>query len=211
MFGYINFLRSSTSGRGTFTMEFDHYADVPPGMVDKAHGARGLEPLAAVISGADLQRRRGARSLCMQQSIFNVTLVVGDYDEAIAFFVGKLGFTLIEDTYIPAQDKRWGGRRRRRARRARGCCSRVPQRPSARRPSVIRPEARVGFFLGTDDFWRDYRAMTVAGLKFVREPTVESYGTVAVFEDLYRQSLGLRGAQGHLVRRCGRRVLPNRS
>ena len=43
----------------------------------------------------------------MQQSIFNVALVVREYDEALAFFVGKLGFTLIEDTYVPEQDKRW--------------------------------------------------------------------------------------------------------
>ena len=120
----------------------------------------------------------------MQQSIFNVTLIVGDYDEALAFFVGKLGFTLIEDTYMPAQDKRWvvvappgsAGTRLLLAR-----ASNDRQRAAVGNQTG----GRVGFFLGTDDFWRDYRAMTAAGVKFVREPSTESYGTVSVFEDLY--------------------------
>jgi len=120
----------------------------------------------------------------MQQSIFNVTLVVRDYDEAIAFFVGKLGFTLIEDTYMPAQDKRWVVVAPRGATGTRLLLARAGN--DRQRAAVgNQTGGRVAFFLGTDDFWRDYRAMTAAGVKFTREPSVEAYGTVAVFEDLY--------------------------
>jgi catechol 2,3-dioxygenase-like lactoylglutathione lyase family enzyme len=130
---------------------------------------------------ADERRVKGR---IMQQSILHVALVVRDYDEAIAFFTKKLHFTLVEDTYIPEQDKRW-----------------VLVRPPGgagtnillARPSTVEQAALVGnqtggrvtFFLSTDDFWRDYRAMTAAGIRFVREPKTEAYGTVAVFEDLY--------------------------
>jgi len=120
----------------------------------------------------------------MQQSIFNVTLVVRDYDEALAFFVGKLGFTLVEDTYIPAQDKRWvvvaprgsGGARLLLAR-----ASNDRQRAAVGNQTG----GRVALFLGTDDVRRDYRAMTAAGIKFTRAPTEAAFGTAAVFEDLY--------------------------
>ena len=120
----------------------------------------------------------------MKQSIAHVTLVVRDYDEAIAFFTVKLRFTLVEDTYIREQDKRW-----------------VLVAPSGSdgtslllaRPSEPGQEAFVGnqtggrvtFFLRTDDFWRDYRNMVANGIAFVRQPAVTDYGTVAVFEDLY--------------------------
>jgi catechol 2,3-dioxygenase-like lactoylglutathione lyase family enzyme len=120
----------------------------------------------------------------MQQSIFNVTLVVRDYDEAIAFFVGKLDFTLIEDTYMPAQDKRWVVVAPRGSTGTRLLLARAGN--DRQRAAVgNQTGGRIGFFLGTDDFWRDYRAMTAAGVKFTREPSVEPYGTVAVFEDLY--------------------------
>ena len=121
----------------------------------------------------------------MKQSIVHVALVVRDYDEAIRFFVETLGFTLVEDTYQPEQDKRW-----------------VLVRPSgADGPALllaraITPEqeraignqtgGRVFLFLSTDDFWRDYNRMVSLGVTFVRPPTVMPYGTVAVFEDLYR-------------------------
>ena len=120
----------------------------------------------------------------MEQSLLHVALVVRDYDEAIDFFTKKLSFILIEDTYIPEQDKRW-----------------VLVRPPGThgtdvllaQPSNPEQEAyvgnqtggRVSFFLGTDDFWRDYKNMKSVGIRFVREPRVETYGTVAVFEDLY--------------------------
>lgn len=120
----------------------------------------------------------------MKQSITHVTLVVGDYDEAIAFFCQKLHFELIEDTYQPEQGKRW--------------VVISPPRSSGTNLLLARastPEqevsignqtgGRVFLFLSTDDFWRDYNEMLAAGIKFIREPKNESYGIVAVFEDLY--------------------------
>ncbi len=120
----------------------------------------------------------------MNQSLIHVALVVRDYDEAIAFFVEKLNFTLVEDTYQPEQDKRWV----------------VVAPPGSRGTSILLARAstpvqepfignqaggRVFLFLSTDDFWRDYRRMVSLGIHFIREPKVEPYGTVAVFEDLY--------------------------
>lgn len=120
----------------------------------------------------------------MEQSIVHVALVVRDYDEAIAFFTEKLRFTLVEDTYQPAQDKRWV----------------VVAPPNSRGTSLLLARAstpeqqaaignqtggRVFLFLNSDDFWRDYREMVARGIRFVREPKTEPYGVVAVFEDLY--------------------------
>ena len=120
----------------------------------------------------------------MKQAIIHVALVVRDYDEAIAFFCQKLHFELVEDTYQPAQDKRWV----------------VVSPPGSSgtnlllaRASTPEQEAAIGdqtggrvfLFLSTDDFWRDYNGMLAAGIKFIREPKNEPYGTVAVFEDLY--------------------------
>lgn len=120
----------------------------------------------------------------MRQSIAHVTLVVRDYDQAIAFFTRKLSFTLVEDTYIPEQDKRW--------------VLVAPPGSTGARLLLARPShpgqvpfignqtgGRVTFFLRTDDFWRDYRRMKEIGIEFVRGPAVASYGTVAVFKDLY--------------------------
>ena len=120
----------------------------------------------------------------MKQSIAHVALVVRDYDEAIAFFTGKLLFTLVEDTYIPEQHKRWvlvapPGSTGTSLLLAR------PSHPGQDRFAGNQTGGRVTFFLRTDDFWRDYRRMLDAGLAFVREPSVASYGTVAVFKDLY--------------------------
>ena len=120
----------------------------------------------------------------MRQSIIHVALVVRDYDEAIAFFCQKLHFELVEDTYQPEQDKRWV----------------VVSPPGSNGTTLLlarasKPEqkdfigrqtgGRVFLFLSTDDFWRDYNEMRSLGIEFVREPKTESYGTVAVFEDLY--------------------------
>ena len=120
----------------------------------------------------------------MRQSIATVALVVRDYDEALAFYVGTLGFTLVENTYIPAEDKRW--------------VTVAP--PGSTGPLLLLARAvgeeqssrignqtggRVFLFLYTDDFWRDYAAYRSKGVVFVREPKEESYGTVAVFEDIY--------------------------
>jgi catechol 2,3-dioxygenase-like lactoylglutathione lyase family enzyme len=120
----------------------------------------------------------------MRQSIALVTLVVREYDEAIEFFTRTLKFTLVEDSYVPEQDKRWvvvappgtGATRLLLAR-----ASTDEQRGAIGRQTG----GRVAFFLRTDDFWRDYRDMSAAGVTFVREPRVEPYGTVTVFADLY--------------------------
>ncbi len=119
-----------------------------------------------------------------RQSIGHVSLVVRDYDEALAFFVGTLGFDLIEDTYIPAQDKRWvlvapPGSRETRLLLARASDDEQRSRVGAQ------TGGRVFLFLHTDDFWRDYERLRGKGVKFRRLPKDEAYGTVAVFEDLY--------------------------
>jgi catechol 2,3-dioxygenase-like lactoylglutathione lyase family enzyme len=119
-----------------------------------------------------------------KQSILHVALVVRDYDEAIAFFCGKLRFTLVQDEYQPEQDKRWvvvapPGSTGTTLLLARA--SGPEQEPFVGRQTG----GRVFLFLSTDDFWRDYEEMRAAGIRFVREPKDASYGTVAVFEDLY--------------------------
>ena len=120
----------------------------------------------------------------MKQSIVHVTLVVKDYDEAIEFYTQKLNFELIEDTFQPEQDKRWvivsppgsNGVTLLLAR-----ASKSEQEPFIGNQSG----GRVFLFLNSDDFWRDYNSMKSKGIKFVREPKQQDYGTVAVFEDLY--------------------------
>jgi len=120
----------------------------------------------------------------MKQSIVHVALVVRDYDEAIDFYTKKLHFTLVEDTYQPDQDKRWvlvappGST---------GTTLLLARASKPEQEAYIGNQTggRVFLFLQTDDFWRDYNEMVSLGIKFVREPKVEPYGTVAVFEDLY--------------------------
>jgi catechol 2,3-dioxygenase-like lactoylglutathione lyase family enzyme len=120
----------------------------------------------------------------MRQSLALISLLVRDYDEALAFFVGKLGFELVEDTPIPAQAKRWvvvappgdGGCRLLLARAAN----------EEQRALIGRQAAgRVLLFLHTDNLARDHAAYTARGVTFVRPPKVEPYGQVAVFLDLY--------------------------
>lgn len=120
----------------------------------------------------------------MNQAIAHVALVVREYDEAIEFFTGKLGFQLIEDKYIAAQDKRWVVVAPRGGNGARLLLARAADE---RQQSAIGNQTggRVFLFLTTDDFWRDYHAMQNEGIRFVRQPVTEPYGTVAVFEDLY--------------------------
>jgi catechol 2,3-dioxygenase-like lactoylglutathione lyase family enzyme len=120
----------------------------------------------------------------MKQSVGYVALVVADYDEAIRFYVGTLGFTLIEDTYIEAQDKRWvlvapPGSTETKLLLARA----VGPEQSSRVGDQT--GGRVFLFLHTDDFWRDYEQLKARGVIFVREPRQERYGIVAVFRDLY--------------------------
>ena len=120
----------------------------------------------------------------MKQTIGQVAIVVHEYDEAIAFYVETLGFTLIEDTYIPEQDKRWvvvapPGATESRILLARA----VGEEQSSRVGNQT--GGRVFLFLFTDDFWRDFNSYKARGVVFVREPKKEAYGTVAVFQDLY--------------------------
>jgi len=112
-----------------------------------------------------------------------VTLVVRDYDDAVTFYVDALGFDLVEDTPLD-EDRRWvvvappgpGGAALLLARAV----------DDAQRARVgDQTGGRVFLFLRTDDFAGDHRRMTDAGVTFVEEPRHESYGTVAVFEDLY--------------------------
>jgi catechol 2,3-dioxygenase-like lactoylglutathione lyase family enzyme len=120
----------------------------------------------------------------MKQSIVHVALVVRDYDEAIAFFTETLRFTLVEDRYIPEQNKRWVVV----APPGSTGTSLVLARPSNSEQQAFvgnQTGGRVTFFLGTDDFQRDYDYMVARGVEFVRGPQTASYGTVAVFKDLY--------------------------
>lgn len=122
----------------------------------------------------------------MKQSIALVSLVVRDYDEALAFYVGTLGFTLIEDTYIAQQDKRWVVVAPPGATETQ--CRLLLARAVGGDQSLRignQTGGRVFLFLYTDDFWRDFRAYQAKGIQFVREPKEEPYGTVAVFQDLY--------------------------
>ena len=126
----------------------------------------------------------GERRITGRQTIGQVALVVRDYDEAIDYYVGILGFALVEDIYIAAQDKRWvtvapPGSAETRLLLARS----AGKEQSARIGNQT--GGRIFLFLHTDDFWRDFRSYKAKGVAFVREPMAESYGTVAVFEDLY--------------------------
>ncbi len=120
----------------------------------------------------------------MKQSIGLTALVVRDYDEAIEFYTGTLGFSLVEDTYIPEQDKRWVVVAPPGSIESRLLLARAANEAQSSR---IGDQAggRVFLFLNTDDFWRDYHAYKAKGVVFVREPREESYGVVAVFKDLY--------------------------
>ena len=120
----------------------------------------------------------------MKQSLLHVTLVVRDYDEAIDFFTNKLGFTLVEDLYQPEQDKRWVVVRPPGSNGASLVLGR-PSKPGQEAFIGNQTGGRVTFFLGTDDFWRDYDNMVAKGVEFVRDPKEETYGIVAVFKDLY--------------------------
>jgi catechol 2,3-dioxygenase-like lactoylglutathione lyase family enzyme len=119
----------------------------------------------------------------MAESLACVTLVVRDYDEAIAFFTDALGFVLLEDS--PRENgKRWvvvapagdtGGRLL------------LAEAATAEQERAIGNQTggRVGFFLHTDDFAKAHQTMSAKGVRFLEEPRHEPYGTVAVFEDLY--------------------------
>jgi len=122
----------------------------------------------------------------MPQSLAHIALVVRDYDEAIAWFTGVLGFTLVVDAYQPEQVKRWvlvappgAGEN--------AATLLLARASTPEQAAFIGNQAggRVFLFLRTDDFWRDYEAYRARGVRFVRPPAEQPYGTVAVFEDLY--------------------------
>ncbi len=120
----------------------------------------------------------------MKQFVGLTAVVVKEYDEAIDFYTKVLDFNLIDDSYVPEQDKRW-----------------VVVAPPGNTGSQIllaravgdeqlsrvgnQTGGRVFLFLYTDDFWRDYQTYVDRGVEFVREPKTEDYGIVAVFRDLY--------------------------
>ncbi|MGV3558356.1 VOC family protein [Larkinella arboricola] len=119
----------------------------------------------------------------MKQNIAQIALVVDDYDEAIEFYTQKLRFTLLEDTVL-SPTKRWvlvappGST---------GCRLLLAKAADELQKSRVGNQTggRVFLFLHTDDFWRDYKQLVQNQIVFVRDPTKEAYGTVAVFEDLY--------------------------
>lgn len=119
----------------------------------------------------------------MQQQIVHMALVVADYDEAIAFYTQKLNFELIEDT-VMSETKRWVIVAPRGASGAQLLLAKAANEEQLSRVGN-QTGGRVFLFLSTDDFWRDYRAMSEKGVNFVRQPQEMPYGTVAVFEDLY--------------------------
>lgn len=120
----------------------------------------------------------------MRQQIGLTALVVRDYDEAIAFYVETLGFELVEDTCQPAEDKRWVVVSPPGATESRLLLARAINEEQASRIGN-QTGGRVFLFLYTDDFWRDFETYKSRGVIFVRKPKKESYGTVAVFQDLY--------------------------
>ena len=116
----------------------------------------------------------------------HVALLVADYDEAIAWYVGRLGFTLVEDTAQPEQGKRWVTIRPPNApAHATTILLARAATPEQARAVGTQAGGRVFLFLATDDFARDHAAFTAAGVEWVRPPVTHAYGTVAVFRDLY--------------------------
>ena len=119
----------------------------------------------------------------MNQRIGLVSLLVRDYDEAISFYTHRLHFNLVEDTDLGA-GKRWvlisplGSTET-------GLLLAKAASPEQETRIGNQTGGRVFLFLQTDDFWRDYQDMKSNGIQFLEEPRKESYGTVAVFEDLY--------------------------
>jgi catechol 2,3-dioxygenase-like lactoylglutathione lyase family enzyme len=128
--------------------------------------------------------RRPDGAVQMRQALALVSIVVRDYDEALNFFAGILEFNVVEDTYIPEQDKRWivvappGSK---------GACLLLARASNLEQTLHIGNQTggRVFLFLHTDDFRRDYERYKAKGVEFVRPPREEPYGTVAVFSDLY--------------------------
>lgn len=127
--------------------------------------------------------KRGVLYNRLMQTLGHIAVVVREYDEAIAYYTGVLGFRLVEDTHM-GEGKRWvlvapeGSI---------GTSILLARAAGAEQASRVGNQTggRVFLFLHTDDFWRDYRMLESRDVVFVREPKEEAYGTVAVFRDLY--------------------------
>jgi len=119
----------------------------------------------------------------MYQRIAHIALLVDNYDDAIEFYTQKLDFQVLEDTKLN-EEKRWVTIAPKGAKE----CSLLLAKAANERQRISignQTGGRVGFFLFTDDFWRDYDKMKARQINFVRPPETFEYGTVAVFEDLY--------------------------
>ncbi len=120
----------------------------------------------------------------LAQHIALTSLVVADYDEAIDFFVTKLNFQLLADQPIPEEQKRWVVVSPSQTAGAQLVLAQA--KTDTERLSIgNQTGGRVFLFLHTDDFWKDYKAYKSKGVEFIEKPREESYGTVAVFKDLY--------------------------
>lgn len=119
-----------------------------------------------------------------KQALALTAILVREYDEAIAFYVGVLGFSLIEDSFVAAQNKRWVVVAPPGATESRLLLARAAN-PDQESRVGNQTGGRVFLFLHTDDFWRDFNSYASKGVSFVRPPSEEPYGTVAVFRDLY--------------------------
>jgi catechol 2,3-dioxygenase-like lactoylglutathione lyase family enzyme len=119
----------------------------------------------------------------MGQHIAQISLIVKDYDEAIAFYTQKLGFELVQDTPL-TEVKRWVLIA---PKNSKGCRLLLAKASNAEQFDYVGNQAggRVFLFLYTDDFWRDYNQMLSVGIEFSEKPREENYGRVAVFKDLY--------------------------
>lgn len=126
----------------------------------------------------------------INQSLGLVSLVVRDYDEALSFFVEKLGFTLVEDTPVPEQNKRWVVVK---PKGVQGACLLLAQASTPDQTQAIGNQTggRVFLFLYTNDFWQDYENYKAKGVEFIRSPEEQPHGIVAVFKDLCGNSWDL--------------------
>ena len=133
----------------------------------------------------------------MRQALAHIALVVRDYDEALEFYCGILNFELVEDTAQPEQNKRWVVVR---PPGSEGCTILLARAADEEQAAFIGNQAggRVFLFLATNDFERDYSRFLEQGVRFVRDPKIQEYGQVAVFEDLYGNLWDLvQFAKGH--------------
>ncbi len=120
----------------------------------------------------------------MNRKIAHIAILVSDYDEAIEFYTQKLGFTLLEDSIL-SETKRWVLVTPNLD--SSDCALLLAKAANETQEKFIGNQTggRVFLFLDTDDFYRDYHDFIAKGIRFVREPIKQEYGTVAVFEDLY--------------------------